>query len=67
MKLILLYVSLYIRKYVFLPPLALADLIESGGYVRCKILTVDILTVSKQGMELPFCKVSSGNYKKIKS
>ena len=48
MKVIRAYVSLYLREYVFLPRLAPANLIESGGYGRCKILTVDLLAVSKQ-------------------
>ena len=60
MKLIRAYVSLYIRKYEFLPPLSPADLIKSGGYGRCKILTVDLPTVSKQGMEFIFAKFRVG-------
>ena len=56
MKLIQAYVSLYVCKYVFLPPSAPADLIESGGYGNCKILTVDLPTVSKHGMEFLFAK-----------
>ena len=56
MKLIQAYVSMYVNKYVLLTTLSPADLIESGGYGRCKILTVDILTVSKQGMEFIFVK-----------
>ena len=56
MKLIQAYVSLYVCKYVFFPPLAPADLIESGGYGNCKILTVDLMTVSKQGTEFLFAK-----------
>ena len=51
MKLIGAYVSLYVRKYVLLPPLAPADIIKSGGYGRCKILTVNLFMVSKKGLE----------------
>ena len=60
MKLIRVYVSLYVRKYVFLPPLELADLIESVGYRRCKILTVDLPMVIKQGMEFHFARFRVG-------
>ena len=54
MKLIRAYVSLYVRKYLLLPPLAPSDLIESGGYGRCNILTVVLPEVSKQVMESLF-------------
>ena len=54
MKLIREYVSLYVRKYVLLPPLAPDDIIKSSGYGRYKILTVDLLTFSKQDMGFIF-------------
>ena len=60
MKLIQAYVSLYVCKYVLLPPFALADLIESGGYSHCKILAVYLPTVSKQGVQFLFAKFRVG-------
>ena len=56
MKLIRAYISLYVRKSVLLSPLEPFDKIESGGYRRCKILTVDLPRVNKQGMEILFSK-----------
>ena len=56
MKLIRAYISLYVRKSVLLSPLEPFDIIESGGYRRCKILTVDLPRVNKQGMEILFSK-----------
>ena len=60
MKLIRAYVCLYVCKYVLLPPLAPADLIKSGGYGFCKVLTVGLPTVSKQSMEFHFAKFRVG-------
>ena len=61
MNLIQAYVRLYVRKYVFLPPLTPDDPIEYVGYECCKILIIYLPTVSKQGMEFIFAKYSSGN------
>ena len=60
MKLIRAYVSLYVRKYVLLPPLVPDNLIESGGYGILKILTVGLPTISKQGKEFIFAKFRVG-------
>ena len=51
MKLIRAYVSLYVRKYLLLPPLLSADLLESGCYGRKNILNVGLPTVIKQGKD----------------
>ena len=69
MKLIRAYVILYVHKYVFLPPLAPANMIRSGAYGRFKILNVDLPTVSKQGIEFVFAEFRGGiaESRKIKS